>query len=779
MQRLLLALVVASAACSPHTDFVDRLDQGVPADGGTDDMDDAFEVQPAGLQTITVLRGTMTPTVSYTATLGGKLVAVAWAVDRGDIGVVAAGPSTDATVTPSGNTGGMLTLRARLGMQTVTRQIFVQLDAGTQNGANTTDPDEQKQIPGAVTDLHVGGGVGGVGGEGLGGAVSDPATMSALDMPVNNGGPQMLRWLYPYDATVWPRGMLAPLLMWDWSQLDADAIKIELATTSGSFKWTGTFAKPAILSMPMTPSGGKFIRHPIPQDVWKIATNTAGGLTPSGGADKLTIKLTVARGGQGFGPISQTWSVAPARLTGTIYYNSYGTSLVANWSGNHDPQGHLVGAAILGIRSGDTGPHVVVGKNSADDSGCRVCHVVSTRGKALIAQAENTPSYLYDLGAADVQGSAVHLPSDGTFAWAAMLSDASAAFTNTLAPSSTNPAISTTSSAMFSYGTPVGAMVQSMSYSGLPAGVAAGYPSFSPDDKYLAYVDATGSLADIHDRPLMLASYDNAAKLYGTPKTLYTPPAGKRIGYPAFLPDASGLLFEHEVRKGVSDTVMVTRNSARSELWWLKNDTTPMPVQLKTLNGVGGAGMSYLPTGGAQHGLNNVGTEVGFDDATLSYEPTVLPIVSGGYAWVVFTSRRLYGNQCVTDPWASNPTLYNLQDPAVAPTKKLWVAAIDLGAPAGMDPSHPAFYLPAQELTAGNSRGFWVLDPCRADGASCESGDQCCNGYCEPDPSNPASLICTSTVVCAGLQEKCKTAADCCDNTNACVNGFCAGSQIL
>ena len=35
-------------------------------------------------------------------------------------------------------------------------------------------------------------------------------------------------------------------------------------------------------------------------------------------------------------------------------------------------------------------------------------------------------------------------------------------------------------------------------------------------------------------------------------------------------------------------------------------------------------------------------------------------------------------------------------------------------------PSHPAFYLPAQELLAGNARGFWTVDPCHADGTSCE-----------------------------------------------------------
>ena len=67
---------------------------------------------------------------------------------------------------------------------------------------------------------------------------------------------------------------------------------------------------------------------------------------------------------------------------------------------------------------------------------------------------------------------------------------------------------------------------------------------------------------------------------------------------------------------------------------------------------------------------------------------------------------------------------------------KLWVAAIDLNAPAGTDPSHPAFYLPAQELLAGNSRGYWVVDPCHVDLTSCETGDECCGGFCRPAPGD-------------------------------------------
>jgi len=152
-------------------------------------------------------------------------------------------------------------------------------------------------------------------------------------------------------------------------------------------------------------------------------------------------------------------------------------------------------------------------------------------------------------------------------------------------------------------------------------------------------------------------------------------------------------------------------------------------------------------------------------------------VAGGGYAWVVFTSRRMYGSVARIPPFCSDPRGVDLVS-NITP-KKLWVAAVDLSQASGADASHPAFYLPGQELLAGNSRGFWVLDPCRPDGQSCETGDQCCNGYCEPDPTNPSSLICTNTAACAGLQEKCTTAADCCDTTNSCINGFCASSQIL
>ena len=185
---------------------------------------------------------------------------------------------------------------------------------------------------------------------------------------------------------------------------------------------------------------------------------------------------------------------------------------------------------------------------------------------------------------------------------------------------------------------------------------------------------------------------------------------------------------------------------------------TKTAAPLSTLNGTG-----YLPAGPNNHA----------DDATLQYEPTVNPVVSGGYAWVVFTSRRLYGNVATQDPFLSDPRNYNYQESVT--TKKLWVAAIDLNAPPGTDPSHPAFYLPGQELHAGNSRGYWVVDPCEATGSSCLTGDQCCSGYC--GAGDDGGLVCgTQPPGCAVLGNKCTASSDCCGASMgiSCIDGYCA-----
>jgi len=148
----------------------------------------------------------------------------------------------------------------------------------------------------------------------------------------------------------------------------------------------------------------------------------------------------------------------------------------------------------------------------------------------------------------------------------------------------------------------------------------------------------------------------------------------------------------------------------------------------------------------------------GARDQNKNYEPTIAPVASGGYFWIMFTSRRTYGNKLTGSE---------------GETKRLWVSAFDVNAAGGIDPSHPAFYIAGQELTSGNSRGFWALDPCKADAKACEAGDECCNGYCNPTP-NPSEFTCgPPSGGCAQEFDNCMTDADCCDKAFKCIGMKC------
>jgi hypothetical protein len=263
---------------------------------------------------------------------------------------------------------------------------------------------------------------------------------------------------------------------------------------------------------------------------------------------------------------------------------------------------------------------------------------------------------------------------------------------------------------------------------------------------------------------------------------------GMRAGFPSFFPTNDAVAFHYQIVN--SNHLLNTWHGAEAQIWW-SDLATGTATPLSALNGINapaatngdggtaeggaadagdGGAASYLPTGPNNHG----------NDTVLNYEPTVNPVASGGYIWVIFTSRRLYGNVATIDPWTSDPRAYDATKLDNTTCKKLWVAAIDLNAPAGTDPSHPAFYLPAQELLAGNARGFWALAPCKPDGQSCLSGDQCCNGYCEAAGADAGAdaggLVCTNTppnAHCSQPEEKCTTSADCCDSQDTCINGFC------
>lgn len=766
MGRVLFALLVSAAlgACSCSgdggADGTDggTLDGAVTGDGSLGDdgsvggdgggMDAAiagFAVQPVADQTLDVVVGQAVPTVTYAATFNGNPVSVVWNVDRGEVASLDQAFAASSVLTPSMATGGVVTLTATYSGEVLTRKVLVRLQQA-QNGPNNT-PEETAQIAPDVPSITAGGGIGGVGGEGLGGTVTDPATMTALDNPSGDGAAKNLTMLYPYNSTVWPRGMLAPLLQWRWDAGDADAIKIELETSSGSYTWSGTFTRPAILAQ----TGGAFIRHPVPQDAWTAATNSAGGQDLNGAADTLTLRLTVAKDGVAYGPIEQTYRIAPARLAGTIYYQSYGTNLAKNYVEN----GVQFGGAVLSIKVGDTGPQLAAGKSGAS-SECRVCHSVAANGSRLVA-TNNASGFATNITPASLSEFTMSTMSwfpgitpDGALAWNpnAQLLDLD----------NNGAVVSTT---------------------GLDGITYVGTPAFSPNGTRVAFNPMSGANVAHAAQSLVVMDFDQSTRTFSNPvEVLETSgtAAQDRPGWPAFSPDGNTLVYQHQTAAGLdgnSHGDLHTRKGAKAYLSWVPADGGGASTRLANANGDG-----YLPTfpTGANMNCTADGAQVGnlepqhSDDHNLNYEPTVNPIASGGYAWVVFTSRRMYGNVATIPPYCSDPRGVDLIQ-NITP-KKLWVAAMDLNAPPGTDPSHPAFYLPAQELLAGNARGFWTLDPCRSDGDSCETGDQCCNGFCAQ--TDQGAFECTSVGgECSFSQEACDDSQPCCNPSDTCINGFC------
>jgi hypothetical protein len=226
-------------------------------------------VAPASSQ-IEVQAGKPLPTLQLTATQSGTAVVAAWSVDRGELGAV----SPSGLFTPSGTVGGQAKVTAALGASKGSASVTILLRM-EQNGAT-----QQNGNPGP-------GGFGGVGGEGLGPAVS-PALLAVLDGAATAA---TVKLLYPYDQTVWPLGVLAPLLQWTAAPSGlGDAVLIQLA--SPTFQFKGTFGRPAAL-----PAGASLLRHPIPQDVWKqVGYSNAG--------EDVTITLIFAAGGVAYGPVT-------------------------------------------------------------------------------------------------------------------------------------------------------------------------------------------------------------------------------------------------------------------------------------------------------------------------------------------------------------------------------------------------------------------------------------------------------------------------------------------
>jgi hypothetical protein len=537
---------------------------------------------------------------------------------------------------------------------------------------------------------------------------------SVVDLLLKGGSTTGMAFLYPYDQTVFPGGILPPLLQWRASTSGAEGIYVHVH--SKAFDYREVFA------------GTTNAALELPDDAWQAAAAQS-----QGASDPTTVELTILSGSTVSGPISQRWIFARGQLKSAVYYNTYNSARVVPNNG-----------AVMRILPRDREPEVVktVQGGIVPLGPCYSCHSLSANGRMLVAQRHQYPGGPYKSDSFDVVANpgvdppALASSSAGNEDWgfSALFPDGSKLLTAGQ-PGSTNQLFAAFPFAVQNNPAMLGPRASTLldaktgavlSSSGLVD--YAMMPSFAPDGSKVVFND--------YDRgqghSLSIMDFDTASNTFSNPTQIFRH-ATLYPGWPFFTPDGNRVVFA--LGDG-SDFATVQDPPAglklnRSDLYVVDAATPADAVPLDLANG-------SLRSARDQH---------------LNYYPTVSPVAAGGYFWVFFTSRRSYGNVMVQPELDST-------------TKKIWVAALDIDGSA-TDPSHPAFYLPGQELASGNIRAFATLSPCHADGASCTTGIDCCNGFCVDGKCGPPVTGCSS------FEDRCTTAADCC-NGLMCIGGFCA-----
>jgi hypothetical protein len=550
------------------------------------------------------------------------------------------------------------------------------------------------------------------------------ATLSAAGVGGAKGlGPDAtFRFLYPYDNTIFPRGLAAPALQF----AGAGATGTYLKLSTDGFSYTA-FARA---------SGPT--RIVIPEPVWRGLSSSAGA------ASAVKVQVSELSAGVVTGPLEQQWSIAQGSLKGAIYYNTYRSALA--------PTG-----GVMRIRPGQNAEVL--------QKGCTVCHSVSSKGNVLVTGVnwDKNPidSEAFDLKA-DGTTKVRRIVNDGrVFAFGALTPDGTRLLANGIATSAPMPRGLTGPFPSQLFDTKSGLAIPAPTFSSQVTYAVT--PNFSPDGAHLAFNNR--DLSAGHTLSVMDCDPGSSPATFSNLRTALEHP-DKVLAWPSFLPDSAAIVF-HE---GDSfDTAKYQGGALYADLRMVRSDGTNRK-SLAQLNGYDSSGSSYLPYGDAEEGH-------------LNYEPSVLPVPVGGYYWVMFTSRRAYGNTIAPggsvargdDKWGK-PLPGEEESPS--PRKKIWLAPIDLDYEGKLDPSHPAIYLPGQELESGNMRAFAALEPCRGNGGSCESAAECCTGFCRQtgrDEQGP-TLECVPppSNACSQEDETCAVAADCCNSLELCINKRCA-----
>ena len=610
-----------------------------------------------------------------------------------------------------------------------------------------------------------------------------------LDMLKAGGGSCSTTVTFPYEGTVFPGALPAPIIMWSGN---ADAAYVHMSYDLGTivkYEFAKGASNPGELQ--------------IPRDAWNEITRRTNGQV-------LRVKLSVLSGGA-VSTCDLTWRIAAGNMVGALYYNTY----------QAPPPGVAEQGAVMRLPLGATAEiykQFTGGLNLIPATGpCYSCHSVSFNGSTLVASFHDYQNKVFrvekfDVGQ-DLQPAASGMLDNANFG--ALTPDG----TRILAMG--NPDC-TEGSDTFprkpnNFPLVEGAAIarvldttngENLDATGLDAANYMWMAQFSPDGDKVVFNHAKPDGSGGTDRTqLAVMDYDYASNAFsnlrvianapdfamGTPSADYIPittlagpvpegvdmctdpdaltepnralgavPMGSCNGpcYPAwpfFTPDGRAVIFSLTSEPDFAQAFPGRDAPAFSDLWYVDLETQEI-VRLENAN----------------RGLEDI-------DQRNNYYPTVMPVAVGGYFWVFWTAVRDWGHK------VAGRVEGELADAVRDATKKrIWAAAIkpkqdlmgEVTATPGplTDPSYPGFYVDGQS-ESGNVRAFAALNPCLAEGETCTSGLDCCCGYCLTDATGDRCGC--EPPSCSKINEKCETAADCCPQENPadpplqCIGGFC------
>ncbi|MEZ4451348.1 MAG: hypothetical protein R3B09_17850 [Nannocystaceae bacterium] len=433
-------------------------------------------------------------------------------------------------------------------------------------------------------------------------------------------------------------------------------------------------------------------RHLIDEADWKMIAESGQGAK----GDPVSFSLQRKSGGQLFQEINQTWRIAQARLPGRVYYWE-----LPDQCGNGNGR-------VLTIK-----PSEAKSEQFFNQGNCWGCHSVSRDGRTVsVVFDSGSPFPLATIdvsvdpatyGAIQPQGG-----RGGTFS-AFNQDGTKLVISNNGGPKGAN------TSNLTIYDTSNGQVLNPD-----VMGPGCGEPAWSPDGKLMAatcgYTQA-GWTFDAPQADLMIADV-NPDGISVSNKKVLVPQAGEvgRPAYPNFSPGTEWVVFGRPTQG--------SRSIGNGQLW---------------LVGVDGQNAKKLQIASADN---------------KSFNPTFAPLRAGGYFWVVFMSRRDYGNTLV----GTN-------------RQQLWITAISDPPTDEPDPSNPPFYIRGQEGCAKSENAYFAPDPCIEElNKPCESGIDCCSGHCV---QMGELKVCGEKGSCSEDGNACESDADCCNVDSPCVDGYC------